>query len=129
MERDILLLKGDEVDFLLKGREAELIEKVSLAYKAHANVLTSLPHSVFLRFPGNDRNRIIALPAFLGDEFGVAGIKWVSSFPGNAEIGFERASAVLILNSIKTGRPEAIIEASMINAKPTAASAALAAKL
>ena len=123
----LLLIKGQEVADLLKGRELDILQKVRLAYEAHARRETSLPHSTFLRFPSNDVNRVIALPAYLGDSFNVAGIKWISSFPNNIRHNKDRASAVIILNSTETGRPQAIIEGSIISAKRTGASAALAA--
>src|SRR5215213_1521288 len=126
--RDVLILKGDEIDAALQGREHEIIATVEAAYKAHAAGDSSLPNSLFLRFPNDDYNRIIALPAYVGRHFNVAGVKWVSSFPGNLEKGLNRASAVIVMNSAETGRAEVIMEGSVINAKRTAASAALAAR-
>lgn len=127
-EGAVLVLTGADVQSLLTAQESKLIEVVRTVYETHYRGETSLPHSTFLRFPNDQANRIIALPAYLAGEFGGAGIKWVSSFPGNIDQGLDRASAIVILNSTTTGRPTVMMEGSIVNAKRTAASAALAAR-
>jgi ornithine cyclodeaminase len=101
---------------------------VEAAYRLHDSGSTLNPDSYFLRYPGNPDARIIALPAHLGGEVQKSGIKWISSFPANRATNLARASAVLILNDASTGYPLACLEASLISATRTAASAALAAE-
>jgi len=106
-----------------------VVETVKGAYLAHHRGLTNNPHSSFLRFPNQPRNRIIALPAHLEDDAPVSGIKWIASYPENPARGIPRASAVLVLNDESTGYADTIMEASVISSARTAASGVLAAEV
>jgi N-[(2S)-2-amino-2-carboxyethyl]-L-glutamate dehydrogenase len=128
-DRNLIVIGAESIQAILDGKEHEIVEIVSGVYQAHARGESSLPHSQFLQFPENAANRIIALPAYLGGTMKIAGLKWISSFPANVDRGLDRASSALILNSMETGQPKAILEGSIISAKRTAASAALAARV
>ena len=121
------VISGGQVQRALQGREKEIVELVEATYRLHGAGDSVNPPSYFLRFPDRPSSRIIALPASIGGPIRVDGLKWISSFPENVAAGIPRASAVLILNDHDTGYPFACLEASIISATRTAASAALAA--
>src|SRR2546427_13006367 len=128
MHFELAIINGKTVSDIVRGHRNECIEIVREAYLAHADGQSVNPDSYFLKFPDKPDCRIIALPAYLGNSFHVAGLKWIASYPGNVQRGFPRASAVLVLNSYETGYPFAILESSILSAARTAASAALAAE-
>ena len=121
------VIPGAQVRQALQGREKQIVDLVETTYRLHGAGDSVNPPSYFLRFPDRPSSRIIALPASIGGDVQVDGLKWISSFPDNVAAGIPRASAVLILNDRETGYPFACLEASIINATRTAASAALAA--
>ena len=121
------VVSGAQVQQALQGREREIVDLVEATYRVHGAGDSVNPPSYFLRFPDRPTARIIALPASIGGQVRVDGLKWISSFPDNVAAGIPRASAVLILNDHDTGYPFACLESSIISATRTAASAAAAA--
>jgi len=122
------VVPGPVVKRLIEANKKQVFDAVMAAYRLHDSGNTLNPDGYFLRYPANPNARIIALPAHLGGEVQKSGIKWISSFPENRATNLARASAVLILNDAATGYPLACLEASLISATRTAASAALAAE-
>jgi 2,3-diaminopropionate biosynthesis protein SbnB len=122
------VVTGAQVHAVLSGREQQIVELVATAYADHGGGRTVNPPSYFLRFPDRPSARIIALPADIAGQVRGTGLKWISSFPENVPAGLPRASGVLLLNDRQTGYPLACLEASIISAARTAASAALAAE-
>ncbi|MFD2671632.1 2,3-diaminopropionate biosynthesis protein SbnB [Marinicrinis sediminis] len=78
------------------------------------------PIKPYLRY-GDPANRMIAMPAYLGGSFAAAGLKWIASFPSNRNEGLPRAHSVTLLNDHRTGRPVAMLNATLPSMLRTAA--------
>lgn len=70
------------------------------------------PVKPYLRY-NNPRNRMIAMPAYVGGAVNAAGLKWIASFPDNISRGLPRAHSIVILNDPLTGRPEAVLNSAI----------------
>ncbi|NSL91007.1 2,3-diaminopropionate biosynthesis protein SbnB [Chitinophaga solisilvae] len=98
----------------------EIIAVIHNACNTMAKEDFAQPVKPYLRYR-NRKNRIIAMPGFLGGETELAGIKWIASFPDNLEKGIRRAHSVTILNDAGTGQPLSIINTPLISGIRTAA--------
>ena len=100
---NLLIVTGNEISEILRDQDTEILDAVSRAYQCHGREDDYLPHSIFLRFPNSEKNRIIGLPAYLGGDFQTSGMKWIASYPKNHELGLDRASAINHSQFIRNG--------------------------
>ncbi len=70
---------------------------------------------------------IHAMPAYYR-KLGIGGIKWVSGYPSNRELGLPQILGIMITNDMETGVPTSIMDCRWITAVRTAAVSAITAK-
>src|SRR2546423_6009026 len=81
-----------------------------------------MPPKVYVpAYPAGDFR---AMPALGG---GHALLKWVTSFPGNPELGLPTVTGLVVLNDAETGMLVAVLDAAAVTALRTGAAAVLAA--
>ena len=112
---------------------AGTMQAVEAAFRLHGEGKTILPPKPVLRWGGPETEettgRIMAMPAYLGGDTRIAGIKWIPSAPQNpAKYHLPRANAVIILNDPDTLMPVAIMDGTIVSAMRTGAATGVAAK-
>ena len=116
--RDTLSLFGKK-DFLLGGPKAD----------EHGLQMNFPQKSDIEGFPlddGPDR-RFMAMPAYLGGRFHIAGQKYYGSNSHNSALGLPRSILMVTLSDVDTGAPKAIMSANLLSAMRTGAMPAMAA--
>lgn len=114
-----LLYADDKIIDKLPIEWEQLMDTIRMAVSLIHLGDYSQPLKPYLRY-NNPKNRIIAMPAFLGGEISMAGIKWIASFPDNISKGLQRAHCVIVLNEPNTGVPLAVFNSAQISALRTA---------
>lgn len=104
----------------------DVIRSVEEVMSAHAKGLCQLPSKIHVNpLEGTYLN---AMPAYIGGEYNLCGLKWVSGYPSNRQKGLPVTWGIVVLNDYSTGAPLAIMDAHWITAVRTAAVAAVTAK-
>lgn len=98
---------------------------------AHGLMLYFPKKSPIENFPINNSRdrRFIAMPAYLGGRFHVAGEKWYGSNGNNKEKGLPRSILMVMLNDVETGKPLAYMSGNLLSSMRTGAMPGMATKL
>jgi alanine dehydrogenase len=97
------------------------LEVVRDAFVAYARGEWSMPSKVYVpAYPAGDFR---AMPALGG---GYALLKWVTSFPGNPELGLPTVTGLVLVSDASNGMPVAVLDAGAVTALRTGAAAVLA---
>lgn len=108
MEKMLLLLKAG--DYRMGGENGN----------SHGCMIMFPDHP---KFPGMPRNtqdrRFMAMPAYLGGDYQMAGVKWYGSNIENKEKGLPRSILMMTLSDKDTGAPLAFMSANLLSAYRT----------
>lgn len=89
---------------------------------SHGAMVTFPEESPFPTMPKPTADRrLMAMPAYLGGDFGTCGVKWYGSNIANREKGLPRSILMFILNDIETSAPLAYMSANLLSAYRTGA--------
>jgi N-[(2S)-2-amino-2-carboxyethyl]-L-glutamate dehydrogenase len=103
-----------------------VIDVIERAFRVKAEGAVFMPPKVMITWsdePGTEElhGRIMAMPAYVGGEFDVAGLKWIPSVPSNPSRGLPRANALVLLSDRQTGLPLAVMDGTVVSAMRTGA--------
>ena len=103
----ITLYKGD---YVMGGQN----------HNSHGCMITFPEHPEFPGMPQNaDDRRFMAMPAYLGGNYQMAGMKWYGSNVENKKKGLPRSILMMMLNDKDTGAPLALMSANLVSAYRT----------
>ena len=103
----ITLYKGD---YVMGGQN----------HNSHGCMITFPDHPEFPGMPQNaDDRRFMAMPAYLGGKYQMAGMKWYGSNVENKKKGLPRSILMMMLNDKDTGAPLALMSANLVSAYRT----------
>ncbi len=89
-------------------------------YNSHGCMITFPDDPQFEGMPKNaDDRRFMAMPAYLGGNYQMAGMKWYGSNVENKQKGLPRSILMMMLNDKDTGAPLALMSANLVSAYRT----------
>lgn len=126
MNSAVLLTAADVRDVFAENTSIAIqLVKHALMQSEKGNIL--LPDKISQVFDQETQNRINCMPATLLSEK-LCGVKWVSVFPRNPQIGKPNVMGTIILSEIQNGTTLSVMDGSYITSLRTAAVGAVAAE-
>ncbi len=121
--KDIEFLYLNQADVRATGVDMPMVmSAVHDAFVLHHQGKAILPHKTVLDLDERERGRGNAMPAYVGGDYDVFGIKWIAGFPKNpVRFGLPRATGLFILNDSWKGIPLAIMDCTFLSAMRTGA--------
>ena len=138
----MMLIKGGIQCTGMLVSQQEIIKKLDIkktidivenVYRAHGNKQVLMPSKITLDLgESNDwppyGGSYNAMPAYLGGEFDISGMKWVWGFNDNPKKGLPYIGGTILVNDPRTGEQLAIMDGSYITDIRTGAATGIAAK-